>query len=162
MSARKLVVTILALLSLGVVVMAMAWTRDMVAELLVVPPQERPMLPPAGVLSVGGEPILDRITAEEQMTNPLASSPQVLEQGKWLYEVYCDVCHGPEGRGDGPVGTLYPNSLPLLDSPYIQRYADGYMYSILREGGYRMPGYADALSRTERWMLVHYLRSFAD
>ena len=59
-------------------------------------------------------------------------------------------------------GTLYPNRLPLLDSAYIQRYADGYMYSILREGGYRMPGYADALSRTERWMLVHYLRSFAD
>ena len=96
------------------------------------------------------------------MTNPLASSPRVLEQGKWLYEVYCDVCHGPEGHGDGPVGTLYPNSLPLLDSPYIQRYADGYMYSIIREGGYRMPGHADALSRTERWMLVHYVRSFAE
>ena len=161
MSARKLAVTILALLSLGVVVMAMAWTRDMVAEPAALP-QERPMLPPPGVLSVTGEPILDRIAAREQMTNPLASSPRVLEQGKWLYEVYCDVCHGPEGRGDGPVGPLYPYTLPPLDSRYIQGYADGYMYSIIREGGYRMPGYADALSRTERWMLVHYLRSFAD
>ena len=161
MSARKLAVTILALLSLGVVVMAMAWTRDMVAEPAVLP-QERPMLPPTGVLSVTGEPILDRMAAREQMTNPLASSPRVLEQGKWLYEVYCDVCHGPEGHGDGPVGPLYPYTLPPLDSGYIQGYADGYMYSILREGGYRMPGYADALSRTERWMLVHYLRSFAD
>ena len=161
MSARKFVVMILALLSLGVVVMAMPWTRDMAAG-SAVQPQERPMLPPPGVLSVSGEPILDRIAAEEQMTNPLASSARVLEQGKFLYEVYCDVCHGPEGDGDGPLGPLYPNSLPLLDSPYIQGYADGYMYSILREGGYRMPGYADALSRTERWMLVHYMRSLAD
>ena len=75
MSARKLVVTILALLILGVVVMAMPWTRDMVAGPAVLP-QERPMLPPPGVLSVGGEPILDRFAAREQMTNPLASSPR--------------------------------------------------------------------------------------
>ena len=53
MSARKLVVTILALLILGVVVMAMPWTRDMVAGPAVLP-QERPMPPPPGVLSVGG------------------------------------------------------------------------------------------------------------
>ena len=77
MSARKLVVTTLALLSLGVVVMAMPWTRDMVAGPAVLP-QERPILPPPGVLSVGGEPILDRIAARGQMTNPLASPPRVL------------------------------------------------------------------------------------
>lgn len=29
-------------------------------------------------------------------------SPPVLADGKVLFETYCQVCHGPEGQGDGP------------------------------------------------------------
>ena len=162
MRARNLGVTCLTLLGLGVVALAMPWTRDMVSGPAVLP-QERPMLPPPGVLSVDADVILDRLDAEERLTNPLPPSPQVLEQGQWLYDLYCNVCHGLEGRADGVVGEKhFSNSMPFLDTPYIQSYADGYMYSIIREGGYLMPGYAEVMSPTERWMLVHYLRTLAD
>ena len=162
MRACNVIATSLVLLGLGVVALAMPWTRDMVRGPAILP-QERPMLPPPGVLSVDGEVILDRIEAEERLTNPLPNSAQVREQGQWLYEVYCHVCHGPEGEGNGSVGEKhFADTMPSLAASYIQGYADGYMYSIIREGGFLMPGYAEVMSPAERWMLVHYLRSLSE
>ena len=84
----------------------------------------------------------------EAGTQPLMFSHQ-LHAGE--YEIACQYCHAYARRG------------PVAGIPSVQRCVGcQYMYSIIREGGYRMPGHADALSRTERWMLVHYLRSFAD
>ena len=31
------------------------------------------------------------------MTNPLDSTAAVVAEGKILYEMYCDHCHGPKG-----------------------------------------------------------------
>lgn len=30
------------------------------------------------------------------------TAPAALADGKSLFETYCQVCHGPEGKGDGP------------------------------------------------------------
>ena len=124
MSARKLVVTILALLILGVVVMAMPWTRDMVAGPAVLP-QERPMPPPPGVLSVGGEPIhrpQGRSRADDQSVGGA-------HRGCWSKASGCTRCivmsvTALRVTATGPVGALYPNRLPLLDSalhPAVRR-----------------------------------------
>ncbi len=161
MRVYSLITYCLILLGFTVIALGMPWTQDMVRGPAILP-QERPLLPPIGAISVDGELILDRIEAEEKLVNPLQVSAQVREQGEWLYEVYCSVCHGPEGEGNGSVGAEYfSKQMPSLSAPFIQEYADGYMYSIIREGGYLMPGYAEVMSQRERWMLVHYLRSFS-
>ena len=36
-------------------------------------------------------------------------SPEALAQGRALYETFCLVCHGEQGRGDGPLVPKIPN-----------------------------------------------------
>src|SRR5688500_18925292 len=42
------------------------------------------------------------------LKNPLDSSAAVLADGKALYEMYCDHCHGPKGEGNGKVAEGVP------------------------------------------------------
>ena len=122
---------------------------------------EQPRTPPSGTLAVGDTPILSRSTAWATLTNPRPASQQVLEQGAELYAVYCVVCHGVDGSGDGPVAEYF-RRMPDLTARYIARYQDGRLYTIIRQGGFMMPAYASSLSADERWAVVHHLRTLGE
>ena len=158
---RRLIGTILTVVLAGTAISAYRLTlmRNMY-EGPVVLPQTRPVLaPPDGTVPVAGPQIFDRIEAGERLTNPLPASPEVLAEGAELYRIYCTLCHGPNAVGDGRLAEYY-RRMPDLSAPYIQNYADGWLYSILREGGFSMPPLAASLSVDERWALVHYMRTF--
>src|SRR5688500_2871892 len=40
-----------------------------------------------------------------RLRNPLDSTADVVASGKALYDMYCEHCHGPKGKGDGKVGS---------------------------------------------------------
>jgi mono/diheme cytochrome c family protein len=88
-----------------------------------------------------------------------APPPAVLARGKWVYETYCLVCHGPGGEGDGPVigvGRL-PNP-PSLLANHARDLADGAIYNIVTRGQGLMPSYAAQVTPIDRWRAVHYVR----
>jgi mono/diheme cytochrome c family protein len=138
-------------------VLALPWSQDMVRGRAVMP-QIQMLMPPPNAIALGRSRILDRVDAEDKLTNPLTASPEVVEEGRALFQTYCAVCHGTDGRDPGPVGKLFP-MVADLSSPQIQEYPDGALYSIIREGGFKMPGYAEALSQPERWAVVHFVRT---
>lgn len=123
-----------------------------------VEPQTSMLAPPLNTLAVNHPRIMDRVDASEQLTNPLTASPDVLKQGRALFDTYCAVCHGADGGGTGPVGQFF-RGIPELSAEPIQTYPDGMIYSIIREGGFEMPGYAETMSVPERWALVHFVRT---
>ena len=137
--------------------LAFPWTQDMVRG-RAVRPQTVMLVPPPNTRAVGHPRILDRDEADKRLTNPLAASTQVLEQGRALFGTYCAVCHGASGSGGGPVGKYF-RQVADLSATSIQKYSDGLMYSVIREGGFNMPGYAETLSAPERWALVHFVRT---
>lgn len=113
----------------------------------------------------------ERLRAQKDIVeNPLkpASEAQlkaVLGRGKNLYNVYCGVCHGEAGDGNG---VLYNGG----DGPYKARPADytsdaflqqgntdGRFYHAIMYGKNAMLGHADKLNYEERWMVIHYIRS---
>lgn len=156
---RRALLTIAIVLVAGSVALALTWIRNMWTGPVVLP-QTEARTPPENTLAVGGPRIMDRLDADEALTNPRPASPEVLAEGAQLYGVYCTLCHGATGTGDGQIAQFY-RRVPDLSAPYIQNYSDGWMYSILREGGFNMPSYAESLSVDERWALVHYMRTFA-
>jgi len=114
--------------------------------------------PPAGALSLTAETPLSRDEAGERLKNPLPASPETLARGKQLYEIYCLVCHGVSGQGDGRVGAKFGLPIPPLNDPAVVERPDGYLYGTIREGGFIMPRYAEVMSPDERWAVVHYMR----
>ena len=142
----------------AVAVRALPWTQDMVRG-RAVEPQTLMQVPPPNTLAINHPRVLDRTAADGRLTNPIAASPEVLRQGRTLFDMDCAVCHGADGRTPGPVGKGF-QMIPDLSLPAIQAYSDGLIYSVIREGGFEMPGYADALSPAERWALVHFVRTF--
>ena len=53
------------------------------------------------------ELVRDRLTAGLDVHNPAARSPESINRGKAVYDVYCAPCHGTQGHGDGPVGLKF-------------------------------------------------------
>ncbi|MEQ8423245.1 MAG: cytochrome c, partial [Cyclobacteriaceae bacterium] len=47
----------------------------------------------------------DDLELAATIKNPLDSTAAIIADGKALYAVYCNHCHGPKGLGDGKVAT---------------------------------------------------------
>jgi mono/diheme cytochrome c family protein len=138
-------------------------------------PYEAPREPPAGAVpysSPAGEllpPIqpteagLNAFAATPYGRNPVTPTPETLERGKALYDTYCLVCHGPAGKGDGPVVNKpgetgkFPFA-PDLTLPVTVARSDGYLYGIIRVGRGLMPEYGSRIPHMDRWYVVNYVR----
>ncbi|MBS1960277.1 MAG: cytochrome c [Bdellovibrionales bacterium] len=122
--------------------------------------------PPAGAIPRGFRPYsLTSMDQAKGNVNPLSRSHSVLQKGRQLYDVYCIVCHGKYGEGDGLVAAkpdwprpLFPRP-PSLQSDKINEYKDGQIYHVIAMGQNLMPSYAEKLNEEERWSIVHYIRA---
>ncbi|MFC3196354.1 c-type cytochrome [Parapedobacter deserti] len=141
-------------------------------------------VPPPGTTPIGFERFPysgsneDYERAGAELANPFDQSEANLKQGEALYQVYCAVCHGPEGRGDGPITkdrTLDAESRQLENYPPPPSYArsdsinssrgglmadlsDGKIYHTITYGLNMMGSHASQLSPEERWLVVMYVR----
>lgn len=114
--------------------------------------QEDPLSPPESVLpaDMGSPP-----------GHPLPGWPEpakevrVGERGKLLFERYCAVCHGGNGRGRELTKDYFTPD--LTEAEYVER-LDEDIHSVILEGGLNMPAYRDALSEQEARLVVEHLR----
>jgi mono/diheme cytochrome c family protein len=98
--------------------------------------------------------------AAAELINPVPASQESLARGQIFYEVNCFVCHGKEGKGDGPVGLKFVEKAPVdLSDAYTQDQAVGELFFTLTRGRAKMPFYRDALSPSERWDVINYVKS---
>jgi len=117
-------------------------------------------MPPAGTIPRGFRPyeITDIEQAGRELKNPLKRTKDVMEKGQKLFNVYCIVCHGKYGEGDGLVVPAFPRP-PSLQSEKIMNYPDGKIFHVITLGQTLMPSYGDRLNEEERWQVIHYVRA---
>jgi mono/diheme cytochrome c family protein len=84
--------------------------------------------------------------------------PATIERGAEVYRVFCRMCHGPQGMGDGPVARRgYPPPPPLPAGKSVEM-RDGQLFHILTYGQGSMAPYASQISPPDRWNVIAYVR----
>jgi len=95
--------------------------------------------------------------AKAELKNPLDSTMIDEKRGKELYDIYCGICHGNKGAGQGKL----VKREKILGVP---SYADagraittGSIYHVIYYGRNSMGSYANFMSEEERWQVVAYV-----
>lgn len=136
------------------------WSTDMFKQPSIQPYEEPVLYPELSITTTGirVDPIIPRETFEEMTSNPISPTKRSLDNGERLFKIYCAVCHGPEGKGDGPIikKGFYPVD---LTAPPTQERTDGFIYAYIRFGGkVMMPTYRESITIKGAWDIVNYVR----
>ena len=123
--------------------------------------------PPKGTVPIdGGEAPVSNIidAASDVLVNPHPASFESIENGRIEFERFCATCHGLGGLGDGSVSVTgeingpFAGVLAVAGPTSIARVrSDGHIYTTIRYGRRRMPGY-NRIQSGDRWDIVNYLR----
>ncbi|NRB53229.1 MAG: c-type cytochrome [Saprospiraceae bacterium] len=105
-----------------------------------------------------------RATAEI-IDNPFPITADGLARGKELYEVFCGICHGNKGDGNGYLvseengNAVYPAQPAIFTTDEFLAASNGRYYHAIIYGKNVMGGYADKMSYEERWQVIHWIRA---
>jgi mono/diheme cytochrome c family protein len=106
----------------------------------------------------------ERLRCEAEMVqNPFPITAAGLAKAKPLYDVYCGICHGEKGDGQGWLVTMpdtkYPAQPKNMIADDMVNAGNGRYYYAIMYGKNVMGAYAEKLSYEERWQVIHYIRS---
>tara|TARA_B110000116_G_C16748827_1_gene542308 strand:+ start:892 stop:1446 length:555 start_codon:yes stop_codon:yes gene_type:complete len=93
--------------------------------------------------------------AKDQLKSPILDNEKHLSNGKELYSIYCAVCHGDKGDGQGILMTREK----FLGIPnYTDReITKGSIYHVLMYGKNSMGSHAGQVNEIERWEIAQYV-----
>jgi mono/diheme cytochrome c family protein len=74
-----------------------------------------------------------------------------------LFNINCAICHGADGKADGPLADKI-GGVANLTSPAYVALADGTMFHSINYGKNNMGSYASQLDSRQRWMIIQYIR----
>jgi mono/diheme cytochrome c family protein len=96
-------------------------------------------------------------SAKANLTNPLPYTEDNLAAGKQLFTIYCAVCHGDEGDGQGILAEREKIlGVPAYDDAG-RNITEGSVYHVMYYGLNNMGSYASQTSIEERWLIDHYV-----
>jgi mono/diheme cytochrome c family protein len=90
---------------------------------------------------------------------PPALTEALLVRGQERFNIYCAVCHGPAGYGDGEI---VQRGFPAPPSYHIERLRQApiqHFYDVISNGYGAMYSYAQRVSPEDRWAIVAYIRA---
>jgi mono/diheme cytochrome c family protein len=101
-----------------------------------------------------------------RLTNPFDTTAAI--QGKVLYEMYCDHCHGPKGKGDGKVASGVKidgveksayNGVANLTSDALKNISEGHIFHVITYGKGLMWAHGSQVSPEDRWRIAKYVKT---
>jgi mono/diheme cytochrome c family protein len=107
--------------------------------------------------SPGGNPEARKIK------NPVPATAASVNAGRASFDTYCALCHGTDGKGNGPLAQ--PNAKPqdLTDAAWVYGSTDGEIFDLIVKGlvgpPVKMPAFNATLSERDLWNVVNFLRS---
>jgi mono/diheme cytochrome c family protein len=125
--------------------------------------EQEAMLPAEGTIPRGWQPYDYANTTEglnlakTDLKNPLDVTDENLSEGKELYDIYCAICHGDKGDGQGILVMREKIlGIPSYDDPG-RIITEGGVYHVQMYGLNSMGSYASQTNELERWQITQYV-----
>lgn len=90
---------------------------------------------------------------------PIPVSKALVDRGQDRYNIYCIVCHGPVGAGDGMIVRRGFSKPPTYHDDRLRNAPVGHFYDVISNGWGKMNGYSYTIQPADRWAIVAYIRA---
>lgn len=97
-----------------------------------------------------------QIVAEEQRP-PMSLA--LLQRGAERYRIYCSMCHGADGSGEGTVTARGFPRPAAFDEPAQRALQPERIFAAISNGHGVMYGFADRVPAGDRWAMTAYVRA---
>lgn len=91
------------------------------------------------------------------LVSPFETTPEIIAQGKMLYEFYCQHCHGAKAGGDGKVADKYAGVANLKGDAY-KSITEGHIFHVITYGKGLMGAHGSQVSQEDRWRIAKYVK----
>lgn len=101
------------------------------------------------------------------LKNPFESTPEVVAQGKELYLMYCEHCHGVKGEGEGKVaqGVTVDGQqkgayagVPNYKADALKNITEGHIFHVITYGKNLMWPHGSQIPPDDRWKIAKYVK----
>lgn len=90
---------------------------------------------------------------------PIPVTKELIDRGQDRYNIYCIVCHGPLGNGDGMVVRRGFPQPPTYHDDRLRNAPVGHFFDVMTNGWGKMNSYAYQIQPADRWAIVAYIRA---
>lgn len=90
---------------------------------------------------------------------PFPVTKEILDRGASRYQIFCSVCHGPTGTGDGMIVRRGFRKPPSFFEPRLREAPVGHYFDVVTNGWGTMPSYAAQIPVQDRWAIIAYVRA---
>jgi mono/diheme cytochrome c family protein len=90
---------------------------------------------------------------------PIPVTKDLVDRGQERYNIYCIVCHGAVGKGDGMIVRRGFSKPPTYHDDRLRNAPVGHFFDVMTNGWGKMSSYAAQVQPADRWAIVAYIRA---
>jgi len=95
--------------------------------------------------------------------NPELLTTELINRGGERFDIYCAVCHGIKGDGQGNIIKYkYPIPPTNFHQGWLIERPDGHYFDVITNGIRTMPSYKHQIPVRDRWAIVSYVRKLQE
>ena len=92
-------------------------------------------------------------------TFPFAINDDIVKRGQERYNIFCSVCHGKTGNGDGMIVRRGYRRAASFNDDRLRQAPVGHFFDAITNGWGAMPAYAPQIPAQDRWAIIAYIRA---
>ena len=92
-------------------------------------------------------------------TFPFPITEETVQRGRQRYDIFCSVCHGLTGHGDGMIVRRGYRQAANFHEERLRQAPVGHFFDVVTNGWGAMPSYAPQIPVQDRWAIISYVRA---
>jgi mono/diheme cytochrome c family protein len=114
---------------------------------------------PAGPQPTANAPSGQNAFPDDVDTFPFPVTEAIVLRGQQRFDIFCSVCHGKTGYGDGMVVRRGYRRAASFHDDRLRTAPVGHFFDAITNGWGAMPSYAPQIPVQDRWAIIAYIRA---